>query len=89
VENLHPAEVLLEFFRQTEAITAALLSDFEYSLRDQLLDLGVSHSVQTVILFAIVALLVVGAARMLFGLIRVAAVLLLVLFAIHLVVPQG
>jgi hypothetical protein len=87
--NVHTATTaLLEFLRDAGAFIANLLNDFEYSLRDHLLDLGVPRTVQTVILVAITTLLILGAVRMFAGLIRVAVVLVLVLIAIHLVVPS-
>jgi hypothetical protein len=89
VVNVHTATTaLLEFLRQVGVVTANLLSAFEYTLRDQLLDLGVPRTVQTVILVAIMALLVVGAARLFVGLFRVAAVAVLLLIALHLVLAS-
>jgi hypothetical protein len=88
VGNVHTATTaLFGFLRQVGAVIAKLLSDFEYLLRDQLLDLGVPRTAQTVILVAIMALLTMGAVRLLVGLIRVAVVLVLVLIAIHFVLP--
>lgn len=59
----------------------------EVWLRGQLGQFGMSAQVQTVIMLALAALLVVGALRIFGGLIRVAIVLVLILIAIHIVLP--
>jgi hypothetical protein len=66
---------------------AAVLTGLEAWLREELQRLGAPHDVQTLILLAVAALLVLGSLRLFGGLIRVAAVLVLVLIAIDLVVP--
>jgi hypothetical protein len=88
VGNLEAAiNSLLQFLRQFGVVVAALLTEFEYWLRNQLQQLGVPHTLQTVILLGVAVLLVVGALRLFAGLIRLAVVLILVLVVIHLVIP--
>jgi hypothetical protein len=88
VGNLEAAiNTLLQLLKQFGVAIAALLTEFELWLRGQLRQLGVPHSIQTVILIAVAAFLVVGAVRLFGGLIRVAVVLILILLAIHLVLP--
>jgi hypothetical protein len=89
VLNVHTATTaLLGFLRDTGKITGNALDNFEHSLRVQLLELGVPRTVQTMILVVIMALLVIGAVRLFVGLLRVAAVAVLLLIAMQLVVAS-
>jgi hypothetical protein len=89
VVNVHTAtKALFEFLREAGAITGNVLSVFENALRDQLLALGVPRTIQTMILVAIMALLVLAALRLFVGVLRVAAVAVLLLIAIHFVVAS-
>ena len=78
---------LLQFLKQFNVVIANLLMHLEYWLRRQLQDIGVPHTLQTVILLGVAVLLVVGALRLFAGLLRVAVVLILILLVIHLVMP--
>jgi hypothetical protein len=88
VGNLQTAiDTFLQFLRQIGVVIAAVLTDFEFWLRDQLQSLGVPHTIQTVILLGVAVLLVAGALRLFGGLIRIVVVLILVLVVIHVVMP--
>jgi hypothetical protein len=78
---------LLKLLMQFGVAVAAILTGLELWLRDELRQLGVPHSVQTLILLVVAALLVLGSWRLFGGLIRVVVVLILVLIAIHIVIP--
>jgi hypothetical protein len=88
VGNLQTAiDTLLKLLIQFGVAVAAILTEFELLLRGELQLLGVPHTVQTLILLAVAALLVLGSLRLFGGLIRIAVVLILVLIAIHIVMP--
>jgi hypothetical protein len=88
VGNLQTAvDTLLKLLMQFGVAVAAILTELELLLRGELQQLGVTHQVQTLILLAVAALLVLGALRLFGGLIRIAVVLILVLIAIHVVMP--
>lgn len=78
---------LLRLLTQIGLAIAAKLTSLELWLRTELRLLGVPHTMQTLILLVVAALLIVGSLRLFDGLIRVAAVLILVLIAIHIVMP--
>ena len=59
----------------------------EVWLRDQLAQFGLSPAIQTVIMLALAALLIMTALRLFGGLIRVAVVLVLILIAVHILLP--
>jgi hypothetical protein len=88
VGNLQTAiDTLLKLLIQFGVAVAAILTEFELLLRGELQLLGVPHTIQTLILLAVAALLVLGSLRLFGGLIRIAVVLILVLIAIHIVMP--
>jgi hypothetical protein len=88
VANLQTAiDTLLKLLTQFGVAVAAILTELELWLRGQLQELGVPHTIQTVILLAVAAVLVLGSLRLFGGLIRVAVVLILLLIAIHIVMP--
>ncbi len=66
---------------------AAILTELELWLRGELRQLGVPQTAQTLVLLVVAALLVLGAWRLFGGLIRLAVVLVLLLIAIHIVMP--
>jgi hypothetical protein len=80
-------DTLLKLLTQLGVAVAAILTALELWLRGELQQLGLPHMVQTVILLAVAALLVLGSLRLFGGLVRVAVVLILVLIAIHIVMP--
>jgi hypothetical protein len=86
--NLQAAiDTLLKLLLQFGVAVAAILTALEMWLRGELQQLGVPHTVQTLILLVAAALLVLGSWRLFGGLIRVAVVLILMLIAIHIVMP--
>jgi hypothetical protein len=88
VANLQNAvDTLLRLLTQFGLVVAAALTELELWIRGQLQQLGLPHSVQTVLLLAVAAVLVLGALRLFGGVIRIAVVLLLLLLAIHIVMP--
>ena len=80
-------DTLLKLLTQFGLAVAAILTQLELWLRDELQHLGVPHTVQTLILLVVAAVLVLGRYSRFGGLIRVAVVLILVLIAIHIVMP--
>ena len=68
------------------ALVAALIT-IELWLRTQLGQLGLTPSVQTAIMVGIAAVLILGSLKLFGGLIRVAVILVLILVAIHIVLP--
>ena len=88
MENFQNAiSTLLQLLTTFGLAVAAILSGFEMWLRGALKHAGVQPPFQTVILLTVAVLLVVGSLRLFGGLIRVAAVLILLLIAIHIVLP--
>jgi hypothetical protein len=86
--NLQSAiDTLLGLLIQFGLAVAAILTGFELWLRGELQHLGVPHTVQTPVLLVVAVLLVLGSLRLFGGLIRVVVVLILVLIAIHIVMP--
>jgi hypothetical protein len=88
VANLQNAiDTLLRLLTQFGLVVAAALAELELWIRGQLQQLGLPHAVQTVLLLAVAAVLVLGAFRLFGGVIRIAVVLILLLVAIHIVMP--
>ncbi|HEY0184029.1 MAG TPA: hypothetical protein VGC09_14570 [Rhodopila sp.] len=83
----HLVRSLLDLLIGLGNIIVAALISVELWLRAQLGQLGLPPAVQTVILIAVAVLLVIGALRLFGGLIRVAVVLVLILIAIHVLLP--
>jgi hypothetical protein len=69
-----------------ELVVAAIVA-CEVWLRGQLGALGVAPVLQTAIMVGLAVLLILGSVRLLGGLIRIAVVLVLLLIAIHIIVP--
>jgi hypothetical protein len=78
---------LLQGFRQLGDAVVGLLTALELWLRSELQRLGVPHSVQTLILLTVAVVLVLGTLRLFGGLIRVVVVLILLVIAIHIMMP--
>ncbi len=78
---------LLNLLKQFGLAVAALLTALELWLRSELQQFDVPRPLQTVILLAVAAILVLGALRLFGGLIRIAVVLILLLVAIHIIMP--
>jgi hypothetical protein len=88
VENFQNAiNTLLRLLTEFGVAVAAVLTGFELWLREALRNLGVQPQFQTLILVLVAVVLVIGSLRLFGGLIRVAAVLILLLIAIHIVLP--
>lgn len=86
--NLQNAiDTLLRLLTQFGLVVAAALTELELWIRGQLQQLGLPHGVQTVLLLAVAAILVLSALRLFGGVIRIAVVLILLLVAIHIVMP--
>jgi Flp pilus assembly protein TadB len=79
--------VLIELLRQFSAMAAAFLTQLEELLRSQLQQFGVPQAVQTLIFVAIAAILILWSLRLFGGLFRIAALLVLLLIAAHIVLP--
>ncbi|MDR3538457.1 MAG: hypothetical protein P4L71_18320 [Acetobacteraceae bacterium] len=69
-----------------DLVVAGILA-VELWVRGQLQALGVPHTMQTVVLVVIAVLLIVAALRLFGGLVRVAVILVLLLIAIHTLLP--
>lgn len=78
---------LLHLIIQIGHLLMSAVIGLELSIRDELAQAGLPPPVQTVLMLAIAALLILGALRLFGGLIRIAVVLLLVLVAIHIILP--
>jgi hypothetical protein len=78
---------LLQLLAELANLIVGGLVTLELWVRDQLAQFGLAPPVQTVIMLAVAALLIVGSLRLFGGLIRVAAVLLLLLIAVHILLP--
>jgi hypothetical protein len=84
---LNAVDALLKLLIQFGLAVAAILTALELWLRGELQQLGVPHTVQTLILLVVAVMLVLGSWRLFAGMIRVAVVLILLLIAIHIVIP--
>jgi hypothetical protein len=78
---------LLQFLIRLGDLIVGVIVTIELWLRAQLMQLGVAPPVQTAILIALAVVLILGSLRLFGGLIRVAVVLILILIAIHILMP--
>jgi hypothetical protein len=78
---------LLQLLIQLGDLIVGWIVLLEMWLRGQLTHFGVDPQIQTVILLVLAVVLIVGALRLFGGLIRVAVVLVLLLIAIHILMP--
>lgn len=83
----HVINSLLQILIQLGDLIVGAIVTVEVWLRDQLAQLGLPPVIQTVIMLALAVVLIVGSLRLFGGLIRVAVVLVLVLIAIHILLP--
>lgn len=83
----HVINGLLDVLIEIGNLVIAAIVAIELWLRGALGELGLSREIQTGILALLAVLLIVGAIRLFGGLIRIAVVLLLVLIAIHILLP--
>jgi hypothetical protein len=88
VANLQNAiDTLLRLLTQFGLVVAAALTELEMWIRSQLQQFGLPHAVQTLLLLAVAAGLLLGALRLFGGVIRIALVVVLLLVAIDIVMP--
>ena len=78
---------VLQVLLQIGNLIVSGLVAVELWLRGQLATLGLDPAVQTTIMLALAALLILGALRLFGGLIRAIVILLLILVAIHILLP--
>jgi hypothetical protein len=78
---------LLQLLIQLGNVIVGWIVILETWLRTQLAQYGVDPRLQTVILLAFAVVLILGSLRLFGGLIRVAVVLVLILIALHVLVP--
>jgi hypothetical protein len=78
---------VLQLLLQIGNLIVAGLVAVELWLRGQLATLGLPPAVQTVIMLALAAVLILGALRLFGGLIRAIVLLVLILIAIHILLP--
>lgn len=83
----HVIDSLLQLLVQLGNIIVGWIVIIEDALRRQLMQLGVAPQLQTIILLAVAVILILGALKLFGGLIRVAVVLVLLLIAIHVLMP--
>ena len=79
-------EVLQLLIKLGTVIVAALVA-IELWLRAQLAHLGLPPVIETVIMLAVAALLILGSLRLFGGLLRIIVVLILTLLALHILLP--
>lgn len=86
--NLEAAvEAIIQLLRQFSVSAGLILLQFERFLRSQLDQLGVPEIAQTMILVGMAAALILWALHLFGGLFRIGVVLVLLLIAVHVVVP--
>jgi hypothetical protein len=78
---------LLQMLVELGNLILAGLVAFERWVRAQLETFGLTPEIQTVIMLALAVLLILGSLRLFGGLIRIVMLLVLVLVAIHIVLP--
>ncbi len=78
---------LLHALVQLGNVIVAALVALELWLRGQLAQMGLPPLMQTVVMLALAALLIIGSLRLFGGLIRVIVVLVLILIALHILLP--
>jgi hypothetical protein len=78
---------VLRLLVQIGNLIVAGLVAFELWVRGQLAALGMAPSLQTVVMLSLAALLILAALRLFGGLIRAIVILVLILIAIHIVLP--
>jgi hypothetical protein len=78
---------LLQLLLRLGSLIISALIAIEIWIRDHLAQFGLPPNVQTIIMLAVAAVLIVGSLRLFGGLIRVGVVIILILVAIHIVMP--
>lgn len=83
----HAIDSLLELILRIGDLIVSGIITIELWLRGQLDQFGLPPMIQTAILAVLAILLVVGSLRLFGGLIRIAVILVLMLIAIHILLP--
>jgi hypothetical protein len=83
----HVINTLLQLLVRLGDIIIGGIVTLELWMRDQLAQFGLTPQVQTAIMLAIAVVLILLAFKLFGGLIRVAVVLVLILIALHIVMP--
>ena len=83
----HIINSLLQLLIRLGDIIVGGIVTLELWMRGQLSELGLAPPVQTVVMVAIAVVLILAAFKLFGGLIRVAVVLVLLLIALHIVMP--
>ncbi len=78
---------LLHALIQLGNVIVAALVALELWLRAQLAQMGLPPLIQTIVMLALAGLLILGSLRLFGGLIRVIVVLVLILIALHILLP--
>jgi hypothetical protein len=78
---------ILQLLIQIGNLIVAGLVAFELWVRGQLAAVGMAPSLQTVVMLSLAALLILTALRLFGGLIRAIVILVLILIAIHILLP--
>lgn len=77
----------LGFVAALADLLLAAMATADHWVRQVLTALGVGNSVQTIILILVAFLVLLAALRLMGGIVRVLIVVLIVLFAVHLLLP--
>ena len=80
-------DTLLHIVVQLGRLLMSAILAIEIWIRGELSHAGLPPAVQTALMLAVAALLIIGSLRLFGGLIRIAVVLLLLLVALHIVLP--
>ncbi len=83
----HEVESLLNLLVQAGNLILAGLLAIEVWSRGQLAAMGLAPAMQTVLMVALAAVLLIAALRLFGGLIRVAVVLVMILVVLHVLLP--
>jgi hypothetical protein len=83
----NPINALLDMLLQLGNLIVGGLVAIETWMRGQLATLGLPSAVQTVLILALAILLTFGALRLFSGFIRAVVILVLILIAIHILLP--
>jgi hypothetical protein len=83
----HMISTLLQLTIEVGNVIVGAIVAIELWLRAQLGHFGLPPNIQTIILLVLAAVLIIGSLRLFGGLIRLAVILVLILIAIHIVLP--
>lgn len=83
----HLVDTLLHLVVRIGHLLVSAIIAIELWIRNELSHAGLPPALQTVLMLAVAGLLILGALRLFGGLVRIAVVLLVVLIAIHIILP--